>query len=206
MQLIAMVTMLVDHLGIVFFSDNVTFRIIGRIAFPLYCWFLVQGFIHTSSHKRYMRRLFFLACISQVPYTLALGNWELNVIFTLFISLVALYSIEIVSNELVKWALFAGALATITIFPMDYGLYGLLLTFIIRHFSQWKMVGAHMVLNLLFLLINGPGYWIQLLSITGTLLIAYPIRYTAFILPKWLYRGFYPIHLGILHLIDVFTG
>ncbi|TFE28656.1 TraX family protein [Cohnella luojiensis] len=203
LQIIAMITMLVDHVGLIFFPDTSLFRIVGRIAFPLYSWFLVQGYLHTRNHKKYMQRLFWLACASQIPYSLALQQLEFNVIFTLLLSLIALYALDHLTPAL-KIIVISGVFSSAILVPMDYGLYGILLIFILRYFNQWGMIGCHMLLNLMFSLIYGPGYWIQLFSIFGTVLIAnaYPIPYRSVVIGKWLYRSFYPAHLAILYLIS----
>lgn len=72
MQLIAMLTMLIDHIGYIFFPQDLEWRYIGRIAFPIYCYALVQGHLHTSSKLRYLLRLLAIAVIAQIPYNLAL--------------------------------------------------------------------------------------------------------------------------------------
>lgn len=204
LQLIAMTTMLVDHVGLIFFPGTSIFRIVGRIAFPLYSWFLVQGYLHTRNHKKYMWRLFWLACASQIPYSLALQQLEFNVIFTLLLSLIALYAVEHISSEALKIIVISGVFSSAILVPMDYGLYGILLIFILRYFDQWRMIGCHMLLNLMFFLIYGPSYWIQLFSIFGTVLIAnaYPILFRSVVIHKWIYRSFYPAHLAILFLIS----
>jgi hypothetical protein len=51
LKFIAMLTMLVDHIGVIFFPRIEFLRIIGRIAFPLYSWFLVQGYIKHLTKK-----------------------------------------------------------------------------------------------------------------------------------------------------------
>lgn len=90
--------------------------------------------------------------------------------------------------------------------PMDYGLYGVLLIFIFRYFEHWKLIVCHMLLNLFFFLIYGPGYWIQLFSIVGTILIVYPLKYRFPSIPKWIYRSFYPAHLAILYGLQILKG
>ncbi|EXX87930.1 conjugal transfer protein TraX [Paenibacillus darwinianus] len=202
MQWIAMITMLIDHVGLIFFPESEMFRIVGRIAFPLYSWFLVQGYIHTRNHKKYMVRLFWMACISQIPFTLALQASDLNVIFTLLVALIGLYAMDHVADQKYKALILIGVFVTAAAVPMDYGIYGVILIFMIRYFSGLKLIGLHLLLNLLYFLDNGPGYWIQLFSIAGTILIAYPVNYRAMNKTKWLYRSFYPAHLSILFVIS----
>ncbi|OME78757.1 hypothetical protein BK120_23535 [Paenibacillus sp. FSL A5-0031] len=203
MQLIAMVTMLIDHIGLILFPGEEIFRLVGRIAFPLYSWFLVQGYKFTSDHKKYMLRLLGLACISQIPYTLALQQWELNVIYTLLISLIAFYAIDQVSNLSLKTLIIIGVFTMAIVVPMDYGIYGFMLIFILRYSNGLTMVGLHMFLNFLFFFAFGPGYWNQLFSIIGTVIISYSITIPnqSWNITKWVYRSFYPVHLSILFLV-----
>jgi hypothetical protein len=205
LPIIAMTTMLIDHIGMIFFPHNEMYRIVGRIAFPLYCWFLVQGYLHTRNLGRYMGRLLLLACLSQIPYTLATRHFELNVIFTLLLALIGLYAAERVRPEGWKTAAVIGVLAAALYIPMDYGLYGVLLVFLYRYLDRWRMIVAHLLLNAAFLLLIGPGYWLQLFSILGTLLIAYPPPYRFSLHGRWIYRSFYPVHLAVLYLIYLWS-
>ena len=66
----ALITMIIDHVGIYFFPEVPAFRIIGRVAFPLYVFFVVQGYFFTKNFKKYATRLFLLALVSEVPYDL----------------------------------------------------------------------------------------------------------------------------------------
>lgn len=203
LALIAMITMLIDHIGLLFFPDDSVFRVIGRIAFPLYCWFLVQGYRHTRHLGRYMRRLLALACLSQVPFTLATGKWELNVIFTLLVCLTALYTIDRVQPEWRKLLGLSAILCLIVWMPMDYGPYGFMLAIVYRYFDKWKLLLGHLLVNSLFWSLHGHGYEIQLYSLLGSLLIILPLPERLTANYRWIYRSFYPAHLTLLYLIAV---
>lgn len=130
--------------------------IIGRIAFPIYCFLLVEGFMHTRSVVKYSLRLLGFAIISEVPFDLAIGGQAVdlihqNVFFTLLISLISMWGISyadkkmngnIIAKIFVAFAgmIFAGVLNT------DYGASGVafvLLLYIFKYdrFMQ-KVTGA----------------------------------------------------------------
>ena len=94
MQALAMLTMLIDHIGIVLFPDIPWLRYIGRLAMPLYAYALVLGYGRTRSFRRYALRLAVIAVLSQLPYQYALMGpdepFEFNVVFTLLVSLLML--------------------------------------------------------------------------------------------------------------------
>lgn len=99
LKLIAMVTMVIDHVGYVFYPELGWMRLIGRMAFPIYCFLLVEGFYHTSNVKKYMGRLAVFAILSEFPFDLmanAGGDYFAgqNIFFTLLLGLMAIYFID----------------------------------------------------------------------------------------------------------------
>ena len=110
MQWIAMLTMLIDHVGLVFFPHQEIWRIIGRIAFPIYVYALVQGHRYTSRPK-YIIRLAIIAVISQIPYQLALDPEGLNVVITLVAGAIVLYVLERSDSQLLSWMVVVAACA-----------------------------------------------------------------------------------------------
>lgn len=98
LKLIALITMIIDHYGAIFQPNIDIYRIIGRIAFPIYAFLLVEGYLHTRDIKRYAGRLILFAIISEIPFDLAFyGKVEFthqNIFFTLFIGLMAMYFID----------------------------------------------------------------------------------------------------------------
>jgi len=102
MQILAMLTMLIDHLGIVLAPGNVWFRCVGRLAMPLYAFALVIGCSRTRSFRRYALRLAVIAVLSQIPYSHALMEpdepFEFNVVFTLLVALAVLRLMDAVAG------------------------------------------------------------------------------------------------------------
>lgn len=128
-KIIAIVSMVIDHIGLFFFPQYEIFRIIGRIAFPLFAWFIANGARYTHNIKTYALRLFAFALISQIPFTLAnlqIGNplWYQNVIFTLFFGLLSIIIIKNTKNKFfwILGALVCAALAGVL--NSDYGAAG----------------------------------------------------------------------------------
>ena len=204
MQIIAMLTMLIDHIGYIFFPKEEMWRIIGRIAFPIYAYYIVQGFIHTSSRWRYLWRLVALAGISQVPYVLAFDTSDLNVICTLALCLGVL-----MLHARFGWlGLAVGLVCGIVLLEwleFNYGAYGLLLVLIYRYLDRKWWVVAHFALNLLSIG-YGDGWLLQHFSILATVLMAYKDQlFAEFKLDRrvhsWVWRGFYPVHLALLAFV-----
>lgn len=137
LKLIALATMFIDHIGAVvleallismeaqitdvttlspafiaqyntMWTVDLTLRYIGRIAFPLFCFLLVEGFCHTHDVKKYALRLAAFAFVSEIPFDLGISGEVLefghqNVFFTLLLSLLAIWGIRALGERLSTW-------------------------------------------------------------------------------------------------------
>ena len=159
LKLIAVISMLIDHtaatvirsmlISPAFSSPDTqqTLRMIysvsrdiGRLAFPIFCFLLVEGFLHTRNPKKYAGRLFLFALISEIPFDLALfGSWFYlgyqNVLFTLLISYLSILGIRRNLRHPALQILSAAAgCAAAALLKTDYGAMGVLMTVLLYWF------------------------------------------------------------------------
>ncbi len=90
LKLLAAVTMLIDHAGLLLFPGARWMRVVGRIAFPLYAYFIAEGFRYTHDRKRYFLQIFLLGAACQVVYTIADGTLYLGILITFSFSILLL--------------------------------------------------------------------------------------------------------------------
>ena len=94
LKLIAMVSMVIDHVGAVFFPAAAWMRMVGRLAMPLFSFCVAEGFAHTRDKKKYLLRMGVFALLSEVPFDLAfegrVGPGHQNIMLTFFLALLAL--------------------------------------------------------------------------------------------------------------------
>ncbi|MDD2397091.1 MAG: TraX family protein [Tissierellia bacterium] len=211
LKLTALFTMIIDHYGAIFQSDIITYRIIGRLAFPIYCFLLVEGYFHTSNIKKYAARLLIFAFISEIPFDLAfygeIGFEHQNIFFTLFIGLTAVYIIDnkkinVNNNALIVFA--ASVLASLL--RTDYQFIGIIYIFTFYSMRNQPKNKKFTVLALIMSVVNIAAGWLQEFS----LLALVPIYYynnkqgrKNKILQISFYIA-YPLHLMIFYLINTY--
>jgi len=208
MQWIAIITMLVDHIGVAFFPGELIWRILGRIAFPIYAYALVRGYRHTTSFGKYMLRLTIITVLSQLPYQIALGRSGLNVVATLLVAALLMRLLDQLRSGIPSTLLIAGCSLLVEIIPFDYGAYGLLLVLIFRYAQKYQLLFMHLLLNVIYLL--AYGWVVQMASIIPTLFIVFgPTlwrRLEMIRMPRWLWRSYYPLHLLVLAAVSYWHG
>lgn len=200
MYIVAMLTMLIDHIGIVFFPDQEGWRIVGRIAMPIYAYCLVQGFRYTRSKANYLRRMVLLALISEVPYVIALKMVNINIIGTFVICLLVLIGMERYRGKAAAIGLVTAGAVVLEVVPFDYGAYALLLVLAYKWLDTRHLVAAHLLLNLAFILTTGGV--LQMYSIISTIFLVYRPSIYGWLdkveIKRWVWRSFYPAHLVAL--------
>ena len=96
LKIIALITMIIDHIGLVFFPEMVIFRIIGRMAFPIFAFFIAEGWYYTKNKKKYVLLLFVFMIISWVPFCLGLGLplYSANIMGVFLLSILGMFLID----------------------------------------------------------------------------------------------------------------
>lgn len=203
LKMIAIVTMLIDHIGFVLLPQYEILRIIGRISFPIFAYTLVEGFIHTRDVKKYLIRLGALALISEIPFDMAFFGGPLvlshqNVFFTLFLGILMLLVMNRVSNPLCR---VLGVLSTMLLADFlctDYGWLGLLmiLWYYVFRDKKWIKYAGIAAINIFLM-----GYT-QAYAPLALIPIAMHNGEQGIKCKKFFY-GFYPVHLVVLYLLNL---
>lgn len=184
-------------------------RMIGRVAFPIFCFLLVQGFLHTHDVKKYAIRLLAFATISEVPFDLAfMGKIDFsyqNVFFTLFIGLLTMIGFRWV-EEKTDWRKWQRILLDIVILAVGIVAAELLQT-------DYSGMGVICIMAL-YIFRNGKVQQI----VAGCIAFCWEITAPLAFVPiafyngkrgwniKYFFYAFYPVHLLILYLIACVMG
>lgn len=204
LKAVGVASMLVDHIGLVFFPQMEILRIIGRLAFPIFAVGVAGGYQHTSDLKKYALRLFVFGLLAQFPYQYLMEGFRLNVMFTLLAGLLMIYFFDTK-----KYWFFAAMVLLLFIVPFEYDFFGPAVVFFVYFLKSKKQI---LIFYATFLVIyiaykNHSAYLFFLYSIFGIVLALYPKILEALKfpkLPRYFFYVFYPAHLALFALIKYF--
>ena len=222
---IAAALMLTDHVGAILLPEVPVLRCVGRLAFPIFAFFIAEGYAHTRDFGRYFRRLAILAVVSEMPFNLENGAvFDLtrqNVLFTFCLALLTLRGLEALGRErgFGRWAgcglVLAAGFAAGELLRTDYGGWGVVTVALLYLCRDGKY--AKLWLLLAMAAVNGLGMGSLTMPVFGGEM---PIQiFAVAALPViWLYNGqagpkglrrafyvFYPAHLLVLEGIRTLT-
>lgn len=218
LHILAMLLMLCDHLQLTLLPDLPILRCVGRLAFPLFAFMAVEGYLHTRSLKKYLLRLLMLAVISEIPFDLLVSGsvfdpMHQNVIWTIILGLCCIRAFENISADrkmMLSAVVIIASLAAAIIARVDYSSVGVL-TLLAFYAFRGNTVRCRLMQLLSLAFIN--------LVLLGGIEFAFPYQALAVLsLPIiWLYDGsqgphngfikaanylFYPAHMLILALFS----
>ena len=230
LHILAMAAMLCDHLWGTVVPGNDWLTCVGRIAFPVFAFLLVEGYFHTSSLKKYMGRLLVFALLSEIPFNLMVGSRVFypvhqNVLWSFLLSLLLVLWNEKAKQSGKLWKRIAAGILSVAagavlglLTMVDYlhaGILTVLVFYFLRGKTWWKRLLQ--VLCLWYInveILSGFTYEFQMFGM-DIHLVRQALAMFA-LLPIWLYRGkqghcsrafryvcyaFYPVHLLVLGLL-----
>lgn len=199
-KILALLTMLSDHIGQVFFPNTALFTIAGRFAFPLFAWGIAKGYKRTSSPRKYAIRLLILAVVSQYPHYLLFKSDYLNVCFTLLTGLLVIIIYNSNKIYLIKVPIILGLVMVSHILNFEYGIYGIASIVAFYLFEgKYYLIFIQAAITVFGITIYRyyPEQFISVLSVIVILLLQ---KYD-FKINRILYYSFYPVHIIILYLL-----
>lgn len=218
LKIIALITMFIDHIGAVIIQRTMSMpgfshefwnrlywpvRYVGRLAFPIYCFLLVEGFVHTSDVKKYAGRMFLFALLSEIPFNLGITgdvinfNYQ-NVFWELAFGILALVCLKNIETRSIHsvFQVFL-RLLVIAVFSLgaeglnfDYGMYGIISIVALYEFRQNKGIQ---------ILIGALSFCWEPVASAAFVLIAFYNGKRGRNL-KYVFYSFYPLHLLVLYL------
>ncbi|MBF4695329.1 TraX family protein [Fusibacter ferrireducens] len=212
LKCIAIVAMVMDHIGAELLNDFYLLRIVGRLTLPIMAYFIAIGYEKTHDLKRYVGRLLFWGVLSIVPYAYYFESDYQNVLFTLAVGLVLLWALDQIKAADIQWVLIFMVCIAVTVFQFDSFFLAIGMILIFRYyrdhstklyFSFTFLLGFYQALLLyLYKDWSQPHLWIQNASILALpLLHRYNGTRSAF---KFGFYTFYPLHLIVLLGIKTF--
>ena len=216
LKLIAMISMVFDHVGDLFFPGLLWLRAIGRLAMPIFAFCIAEGYAHTRDKKKYLLRMGIFALVSEIPFDLAfegkIGLGHQNIMLTFFLSILALMLYDAIrgsdgeGGKKPVGRILLGLLAVLAMAALafvlraDYTIFA-----VISVFLFYVLREKHPLLR------SGAG--VGFLALTRT--VGYYSATGLSLIPlllyngkkgrglKWLFYAFYPGHLLLLWLLKL---
>lgn len=218
LKLLALITMLLDHIGYILFPQIILLRIVGRLSYPIFAFSIYEGCRYTRHKAVYFLRILGLGLLCAGGYYFYSGIVYGNILITFSLSICILYSIDLLKNAIsaerrisrrfiVAILLTAGgvigAALTCQFWTVDYGFYGIMVPvfaelFHVKDFPNTAyaqkalpLIGLSTGLLLLSMQMGGIQYY----SLLSLLLLALSGGKRGTYDIKWLFYIFYPVHL-----------
>lgn len=215
LKIIAAIAMLLDHVGKIFLPHVLVLQVVGRIAFPIFAFFIAEGMRYTKNKKRYLINMSVFACVSQVPYMLLFGA-RLNILFTFLLALGLIEMLEYVKKNnfgqsgYVTFAItIIIALLLTLVMPFDYGFVGVLLVILLYYLKNTNhryiaICGCMLFLSLQLMLFGVMTFGLmQLASIFAIPLLMVYDGSAGNKNLKYFFYLFYPLHMFVIYILNM---
>ena len=204
LKIFAIIFMFIDHVGYVFFPTQSIFRIIGRMAFPIFAFQVGIGFKHTQNKEKHIFLLLLFAILSQIPFFLMTNihttSFMLNVLFTFVFALTIIYCVDIIKSYFIKIPLVLILLLLTFYIRVDYGILGILLTVFLYYFSHNKFISFIILTSFTFMHYAINNSILQIYCLISFLFI-WLFNGKKGQNAKWMFYIFYPLHMLVIFIV-----
>ena len=216
LKIIAMISMLIDHIGHTLFPNVIILRILGRIAFPIFAYMIAEGCLHTKNRLKYLLHLLILGLGCQIVYFIAMGSLYQGILLTFSLSIILIYTLDYFIKKKNVLSFIIAILTTLLIitisgvlpyffkksgFEFDYGLIGVFAPVLIYYAKHklFKLIAVTICIVLLAIQYNS----IEIYSLIALLfLVLYNNKRGKYNL-KYMFYIFYPLHLVVVYLLSL---
>ena len=218
LKIIALFSMTLDHVGVMIFPQYVIFRILGRVAMPVFAFMIAEGCTYTRRKAVYFGSVFGIGLICVIGYLVSLGTLYLNILITYSFSIAIIYGLQYALRSENKAAfLIPTAITLLSVFlnyilpyltgkdewSVDYGFFGTLLPVMIYLVKDFRLKLVSVALGLTLIAINSPLGIVQWWSFASLLfLIFYDGTRGKFRL-KYLFYIYYPLHIVAIYGVSL---
>jgi hypothetical protein len=149
LKIIAAISMLIDHVGIMFFPGAKIFRILGRLAFPIFAFMIAEGCRYTKNKLKYFSLVFGMGLGYTLVFYIYARTWYFCILFTFALSIMTVFALQAFKNAifskekgiLLKLAFGAAFVASVVLcyllnhfLRIDYGFVGCMIPVIVSLF------------------------------------------------------------------------
>ncbi|MBQ8468474.1 MAG: hypothetical protein IJ542_01820 [Clostridia bacterium] len=229
LKIIALVAMTIDHVGVIMFPELEVLRMIGRIAFPLFAFFVAEGCKYTRNKWRYWGMIFGLGVVFEIFSRIFAHTTECNIFITFSLSILLIYllswakkTIKEHNAKMIVLSMFAFVFAAAAVYVLveilpsytqrytavDYGFFGVMVAVFVsvfdKHYARVTMFAIALVL---LCALRSPVWLTQWFCLLAVPLVAWYNGERGKLRLKYLFYVYYPAHLliiyGIAELIKV---
>ena len=216
LKVIAMISMLIDHIGVQLFQECEVLRIIGRISFPIFAYMIAEGCFYTKNRAKYLGLIAALGVGCQLVYYFAMESLYQSVLITFTLSISVIFAVDFfikkrdfLSSCLMIVVVLSVAFIVLVLpellakqgFKIDYGVFGVLLPIAVYYMpSKWWKVAAALAVLIVQGVVRGGLFWVALSAVP--LLALYNGKRGKYNL-KYMFYIFYPTHLVLIYAISL---
>ena len=216
LKLMAVIAMTVDHVGVVIFPGEMIFRIIGRLAFPIFAYMIAEGCRYTKNYVRYLGTMAAVAAVCQIVYLVALDSLYqcILVTFSLSVALIFLYKTATEKRTPIAWLAMGTGICVVfflaeilpgilsnTDYAIDYDFLGVMLPLLV-YMGKTKSQKLCLCAVALFAMSSAMGS-IQLWSLLSVALLALYNGQRGKWKMKYFFYIYYPVHLAVIYFIGI---